>query len=69
MKELLDLSAQMGHKDKGLKWFVPEEQARMCDEREKEGFERQTDKDRVFQLQFCQKKSAAKKELEERQHQ
>lgn len=53
MKELLDLSAQMGHKDKGLKRFVPEEQARMCDEREKERFERQTDKDRVFQLQFC----------------
>lgn len=45
MKELLDLSAQMGHTDKGLKRFVPEEQARMCDEREKE--------DPVYQLQFC----------------
>lgn len=53
MNELLDLSAQMGHKDKGLKRFVPEEQARMCDEREKGGFERQTAKDRVYQLQFC----------------
>lgn len=51
----------MGHKDKGLKRFVPEEQARMCDKREKEGFERQTDKDRVFQLQFCQKKKTAAK--------
>lgn len=69
MKELLDLSAQMGHKDKGLKRFVPEEQARMCDEREKEGFERQTDKDRVFQLQLLEKIRSEKKKLEERQHQ
>lgn len=51
-EELLDLVLKWDLKNENLKHFVREEQARMCNEREKERSERQADKDPEFQLQL-----------------